>query len=174
MFLYRCVAGVHENVHESVLGRFSHVLFSHVVFLAQIANCGGQHKSQVARNHAGGILPSKQKTAFQATRGFTKHFPCAEKTMEKDPFVKVGFYAKNPAICREISSAIPKMFLGPKQASNGRGSSEGVLGPLIEDQKVFPKKVGKRSTFLRVPCLAATHFHKRKIHPTKSTQHIKS
>ena len=28
-------SSAHENVHESVLGHFSHVLFSHVLFLGQ-------------------------------------------------------------------------------------------------------------------------------------------
>ena len=33
---HRKLSSAHENVHQSGLGQFSHVLFSHVVFLAQV------------------------------------------------------------------------------------------------------------------------------------------
>ena len=36
-------AGANENVHESVLGQSSHVLFSHVLFLADERGLVAQH-----------------------------------------------------------------------------------------------------------------------------------
>ena len=89
----------HKNVHESVLGQFSHVLFSHVLFLGH----GGGQKSSVCPSK-----PRETKLLGGISRDFCWDIlELPEKFEEKNVSVQIiifGPYSKNIICIFEVGA----------------------------------------------------------------------